>query len=328
MRRHASGASVPATLRAGAKRLAVVPAQAWRWKWHLDARHLPLTAAHRTLYATIHRVTFRRFLRFPNLRSPATFNDRIQWLKLFDQSPDVIEGSDKLRAKDRIRAVLGDGYVPATLATGRSLRDIDLASLPNRFVLKTTHDSGSVVLVRDKRSFDADAAARTLDAALATRYGADKGEWHYRWIEPRVFAEAWVDAAGDARPADYKFHCVDGTVAFLQYIDGRDATPHESLADRDGRPLPEHLDPALGQGPPFRKPDAWNDLVEVAEALADGHKYVRVDLYLSHGRVVVGELTFHPRAGFYPGPGQRALGRFMTFDVTTFRPPVTSVPES
>ena len=312
-----------AALRAGAKTAAVVPAQAWRWKWRRDARHLPLTAAHRAQYATIHRVSFRKFLRFPNLRAPTTFNDRIQWLKLFDQSPAIIEASDKLRVKDRVRAVLGDGYVPETLAVGASVRDVDLAQLPDRFVLKTTHDSGSVWLVPDKRSFDAAAATRFFDAAVAARYGGDKGEWAYAHVTPRVFAEAWVDAGSDGPPADYKFHCVEGRVAFVQFIDGRDATPRESLADRDGRPLPDHLNPENGRGPAFRRPGAWSDLVDVAESLADPFKYVRVDLYLSRNQPVVGELTFYPKAGFFRGSGQRHLGRFLTFDVTTFRPPVS-----
>ena len=309
--------------RRNVKQLAIFPAQAWRLKWLRDAEHLPLTPAHRSLYATIHRAALIRLNPFPNLISPTSYNDRIQWLKLFDQSPAIIEASDKLRVKDRVRAILGDGYVPETLAVGASVRDIDLEHLPDRFVLKATHDSGSVWLVPDKRSFDAAAATRFFDAAVAARYGGDKGEWAYAYVTPRVFAEAWVDAGSDGPPADYKFHCVEGRVAFVQFIAGRDTTPRESLADRNGRPLRDHLDVHFKRGAVFEPPDAWDELVRVAETLSEGFKYVRVDLYLAQRHVLVGELTFYPRAGFYRGPGQRSLGRFMMFNVETFRPPVS-----
>jgi hypothetical protein len=121
-------------------------------------------------------------------------------------------------------------------------------------------------------------------------------------------------------PPDYKFHCVDGRVAFGHYIVGRYGDTHEAITDRDGTLLPQTL--YFPGGAPFARPPEWGQMLEVAEAVAAGFRYVRVDQFLHRGRAYVGEMTFWPNGGCYTTPGQAELGARLRFERTTVRPPI------
>lgn len=292
------------------------------WKWRSDSRSLPLSGAHSRLYEQVHRHCFRAIRRFPRLADPQDVADKINWLKLFDQDELKVTCCDKELVKRYGAAIVGEEFFPETLQLASRFSDLDLAALPDKFVLKATHDSGTVALV-DKAVVHQDHVERRFTAALSTLYGWEKGEWPYSLLEPRLLAEELLVGDGASLP-DYKFHCVDGRVAWLQYIYDRDTVPKESLAERNGDPLPVRFSPQLAQGQPFSKPRELELLVELAEVLSAPFRYVRVDLYLVKGRPYVGELTFFPLSGCYTGSGQRLLAQRLTFDRSVFKPPVVS----
>jgi len=289
-------------------------------KWRRDKQRLPLTPAHRELYGIIHRLTWRKLGRFPDLVDCRDFNDRIQWLKLFDQSEEIIRCSDKVLVRDYVRERVGDRYLVKLYQVSERFSGIDFAALPQAFAIKTNHDSGTVMLVRDKAKLNLAQAEQRIEDALGRTYGWSNGEWAYSCVAPRVLVEEMLEPLGDTPPADYKFYCVEGRVKFCHFIYDRGADTKEQIVDPAGNDLATELYPSFKLGTGFSKPALWQEMLTVAERLGEGFKCVRVDMYCSEGRIYVGELTFWPMAGVYEGDGQAVLGTLLDFDRTTVKP--------
>jgi hypothetical protein len=291
-------------------------------KWRQDSKVLPLTPAHRELYDIIHRHYWRALRDFPNLIAPRDYNDRMQWLKLFDQSQAIVVHSDKVQFKSIVRQKLGEGYTPEILQLRQSFSEIDFDRLPDRFVLKTNHDSGTVHLVHERSSIDYRDLSTHFNSSLSRTYGWHFGEWSYRFIPPKIFAEAYIETEDGKPPADYKFYCSEGRVKFLHFIyDRYTPSPKEQVIDIDGRDMKLNFSQTFQRGDaPFIKPNNWNELIAVAEELSNGFKFVRVDLYRSRKSIFVGEMTFWPGTGTYRGVGQRSLGQLLDFDLATIKP--------
>ncbi len=219
-----------------------------------------------------------------------------------------------------MRERVGERYLVRVYQVHDHFSEIDFETLPNSFVLKVNHDSGSVILVRDKAKFDRGSAAAKVEASLRKPFGWDNGEWAYSYIEPKVFVEEFIESDMEGQPPDYKFYCVEGSVKFCHYIYDRSTDPKEQVISREGDDLATSLYPSFKLGQGFAKPDAWEEMISVAEELGKGFKYVRVDLYCTREGVKAGEMTFWPMAGLYKGKGQKVLGRLLEFDRTTFKP--------
>jgi hypothetical protein len=289
-------------------------------KWPEDCRHLPLTPAHRELYDIIHRLVFREFGEFPNLIDCRDFNDRMQWLKLFDQRREMVRCSDKILARDYIRERIGEKHLVKLYQTHERFSQIDFAALPQAFVIKANHDAGSTVLVRDKAKLDKAAAEARIEAGLRRQYGWETGEWAYKYVRPRVLVEELLDPHSASPPPDYKFYCVEGKVKFMHYVYDRGLDPKSQIIDANGADMKTQIYPVFALGDAFRKPDQWDELIEVAERLSSAFKFVRVDLYCVGGRIYAGEMTFWPSGGVYHGDGQKRLGPLLDFDRTTVQP--------
>jgi hypothetical protein len=291
-------------------------------KWHWDRMCTPLTREHWELYDIIHRAHWRRLQRFPDLRSCREYNDKIQWLKLFDQSQEVIDCADKLAVRDYVTNRVGARYLVPILQTCKTFEEIDFPALPRSFVIKVNNDSGNVVLVRDKQALDLNVAREKINYSLGRVYGWNGGEWEYAFIVPKILIEEFIEPDSVSPPADYKFHCVNGRIRWLQYIFDRGSDTKEVIVDPAGLVTDIHFDRHMTHATRFEKPAEWETLCEVAERLAAGWKYVRVDLYLSRGCIKFGEITIYPLAGCYPGDGQIELGKLMDFDRKTVKPPI------
>jgi len=290
--------------------------------WRQDCAALPLTKLHKPLYFTIQRLCQLHLGRFANLQHCQDFNDRIQWLKLFDQTVDHVRCSDKVGIRSYVQERVGSKYLTSLYQVTSCVEKIEWELLPNSFVIKTNHDSGTVILVRDKDALDKRAAKKRLETSLQNVYGVESGEWAYALIKPQILVEELIHSNNDGLPADYKFHCVDGEIKWLQFIYDRGQNTKEVIVSRTGQPLDCQFDHKMVSTRDFRKPPDWENLCAVAEALAKGWKYVRIDLYLSGSRIYVGEMTFFPLEGCYRGAGQALLGQLLTFDRETFSPPI------
>jgi len=291
-------------------------------KWISDCAKLPLTDDHYELYVNIHRLTWTRLGEFPNLVKCRDYNDRIHWLKLFDQAEATVRCCDKLLVRDYIIQRLGDKYMCQIYQVADTFADIDFDKLPNAFVIKVNHDSGTAVLIRDKRSIQPALLKEHMNKALGQAYGLETGEWAYRFVPPKVFVEEYIDVDSIFPPSDFRFHCVNGKVRWLQNDIVCSGYIKEIITDPNGKPMGIHFSSHKRYEESFHKPDEWAKMCEIAEILSSGWKYVRVDLFLSKGRIYAGELTFFPYCGLYKGEGQKKLGQLLDFDRTTFKPPI------
>lgn len=289
-------------------------------KWVADSKLLPLTAEHWELYVIIHKLCLKELGEFPNLVHCRDFNDRIQWLKLFDQDEEIVRCSDKILVRDYVRDRVGEHVLVDIYQVHDHFDEIDFDALPNSFVIKTNHDSGTVILVRDKASLDKSATRERIENSLNQPYGWSNGEWAYSYIRPKILIEEYINPESDRPPPDYKFHCVNGEVAWLQYIFDRGVKTKECIVDVNGDATSEHFDHNMLHSENFTKPENWSDLLRCARKLAKIFKYVRVDLFESDGRVFVGELTFYPLMGCYKTDGQRRLGQLLDFDRASYKP--------
>jgi hypothetical protein len=291
-------------------------------KWSRDKAYLPLTLEHRELYDIIHRLCWRELHDFPNLVNCRDFNDRIQWLKLFDQDQEMVRCCDKIQVRDFVCERIGKEYLTKLYQVCDTFDQIDFGCLPNQFVIKTNHDSGTVILVRDKQKLDKSAAKARIESSLKQPYGWQNGEWAYAFVQPKISIEEFIEPDQAAPPADYKFYVVEGKVRFVHYIYDRGCNTKEQTISPSGDDLKTELYPSFKYGAAFQKPRCWEEMKYVAEKLGKGFKCVRVDLFSSQDKIYAGEMTFWPMFGCYKGDGQKLLGQLLNFDRKTFKSPI------
>ncbi len=291
-----------------------------KYKFLIDSKSLPLTADHYHVYYHIHCSYWVALKKFPDLINCPDYNDKIQWLKLFDNKEVLIQCVDKVLVRNYVESKLGEGYLPEIYQVCDGYNDISLETLPQSFVLKTNHDSGSVFLISDKEKNDWIAISKGVEASLKRKFGVWGGEWPYSYVKPKVFAEEYLGLGEGSAPADYKFHCVNGEVKWLQYICDREGTAKEAITDSSGAILNLHLSERLLPMTKFNPPGLFKRMVEIAEILSEEFKYVRIDLYLIDNQIFVGEMTFFPMYGTYKGSGIVELGEMMDFERDKYFP--------
>lgn len=237
-----------------------------------------------------------------DLKDPKRYNEKLQWIKLFDHNPLYTELADKYAVKKIVSEKVGDEYVAKCLGVWDRAEDIDWDSLPSKFVLKTTHDGGNngVFIVRDKLQIDKPQMIRRINASLHRDTFKLGREWPYKDILRRVFAEEYLeDANGELR--DYKFFCFDGKVKYLFIATERQSGGEVKFNyfDADFNDLGIVQQHPLSDKP-IAKPNVFEKMKEVAAKLSEGIPAVRVDLYEVNGKVYFGEYTFFHHGGFVP----------------------------
>ena len=243
---------------------------------------------------------------------PLAFTEKIQWQKLRDRNPLYHTLVDKAAVKPYVAERIGAEHVVPTLGVWECPDQIDWEALPAQFVLKCTHDSGSTIVCTDKASFDREAACAKLAAALACDYWKRDREWAYKDVPRRIIAEEYLGAG----LADYKIFCFGGKPEFLFVATDRDNPDEETKFDFFDTSW-QHLDIRNGHpnaATPPAKPAHFEQMLALAEALADKFPQVRIDFYETpDGRVLFGEYTFYHWSGFVPFDPDRAdamLGKY------------------
>lgn len=237
-----------------------------------------------------------------NLENPQTFNEKLQWLKLYDRKPEYTQMVDKYEAKKWIAERIGEEYIIPTLSVWDSFDEIDFDKLPNQFVLKTTHDSGGVVICRDKNNFDKKEAKKKLEKSLKRNYYWHGREWPYKNVKPRILAEVYMVDESGYELKDYKFFCFNGKMKVFFVAKDRQKEGEETKFDFFDENF-EHLPFTNGHPnsePPYFKPENFEKMKELAEKLSQGIPHLRVDFYNINGRIYLGELTFSHWSGFVP----------------------------
>lgn len=237
-----------------------------------------------------------------NLDSPKSYNEKLQWLKLFDRDSKYTKLVDKYEVKKYVSSVIGNQYIIPTLGVWDSFDDIDFASLPDRFVLKCTHDSGGVVICKDKSTFDKVKAKRIIQSSLKKNFFYEGREWPYKNVKPRVIAEKYMEDPDSGELPDYKFFCFDGVVKALFIATDRQKKDEDTKFDFFDAEY-NHLE--FTNGHPMAKetpakPKCFEEMKELAALLSKGIPQVRVDFYEVNGEVLFGELTFSHWSGLTP----------------------------
>lgn len=253
-----------------------------------------------------------------DLNAPKTFNEKLQWLKLYDHNPLYTTLVDKYAVKQYVADRIGEQYIIPTLGVWNNFDEINFDDLPNKFVLKCTHDSGSVVVVLDKEKMVMEDVRRKLEYGLSRNYYYNIYEWPYKNVPPRIIAEQYMTdgnniMAGTENIADYKLMCFNGKVRCTFTCTDRwsDDGLKVTFFDNDWEQMPfERHYPAAELGS-IPKPVNFEMMKNLAEKLADGIVFVRVDFYEINNKVYFGEMTFYPGSGieeFYPEQYDRLLG--------------------
>ena len=247
--------------------------------------------------AYIQMYYFAHFKKFCNLKNPKTYNEKLNWLKLHDKNPIYTRIVDKFEAKEYVKDIIGDQYIIPTLGVWDNFDDIDFDELPQQFVLKCTHDSEGLVIVKDKDKLDKEMAKNKIESALKQNFFYIGREWPYKNVKPRIIAEKYMEDHIDVELRDYKFFCFDGEPKAMFVASDR-ASDNVKFDYFDLNF--NHLDikqkyPHAEQ--PLRKPVTFEKMIELSKVLSKGFPHVRVDFYEVDGQLYFGELTFSPDNG-------------------------------
>ena len=233
-----------------------------------------------------------------DFKHPQTFNEKLQWLKLYDHNPEYIKMVDKVEAKKYAARIIGEEHIIPTLAVYDRTEDIIFDELPNQFVLKCTHDSGGIVICQDKSKLNIEEAKRKLNKGLKNNYFYQNREWPYKHVKPRIIAEAYMEDESEFELKDYKFFCFNGVPKFLKVDFGRYIDHHANYYDMDWNLLPfDELPYDRVEDKNILKPIDFNNMINIAQELSKDIPFVRIDLYNVKGKIFFGELTFFPASG-------------------------------
>lgn len=233
-----------------------------------------------------------------NLENPQTFNEKLQWLKLYNRKPEYTTMVDKYAVKEYVAKIIGQEYIIPTLGVWDRFDDIDFDALPNQFVLKTTHGGGNtgVVICKDKSTFDIAAAKKKLNRSLKADIYVKLREWPYKNVKKRIIAEALI---GTGNIDDYKFSCYNGVATDVMICMDRESgdtkfyffDPEWKLLryNKRGKAAPKDFT--------LPTPKNIGKMFEIAGKLSEGIPYLRVDLYNIDGKIYFGETTFFPQSG-------------------------------
>ena len=249
-----------------------------------------------------------------NLDKPKTFNEKIQWLKLYDSTPIKSYLSDKYLVRRWVKNKIGDEHLIPLLAISDKFDDIDFNNLPNEFVIKCNHGSGYNIIVKDKSQLNLTDVKSKLDLWMNRNYAYRVGlELQYRDIKPKIIIEKYMDdGTGDLR--DYKIHCFNGEPKFI-WLDSDRHTEHKrNLYDLQWNQLPYKINPHFSTFPSPEKPKLLNELIKLSSILSEGFAYARVDLYIINDKIYFGEVTFTSSSGteeIVPKSFEKKLSSFL-----------------
>lgn len=257
---------------------------------------------------------FKHFRKFPNWKKPRSFNEKLQWLKLYDRNPFYSELVDKYLVKNYVESKIGKEYVIPTLGHWDDPSEIDFDSLPDKFVLKWNHDSGSIVICKDRLRFDKQKACKELASGKSGNKGFWYGrEWPYKNVKPVLIAEPYLEDSKTKELRDYKFFTFGGKVEFFLVASDRQNPDEDTKFDFFDNNLC-HMN-MVNVHPNARicpePPQNYKLMKELAEKLAVGFKHLRVDFYEVDGHVYFGELTLFHGSGlmtFEPNEWYYKLG--------------------
>lgn len=233
-----------------------------------------------------------------NLKHPKTFNEKMQWLKVYDKNPIKTKLADKYKVRDWIKERIGEEYLIPLFGVYDKFEDIDFNKLPNRFVIKCNHGCGYNIIVKDKTKLNFDEIKNKLNKWMAENCATIAWELHYRDINPKIIIEKYMENEGTDDLYDYKLWCFAGKVKYIQFLSGRNLNGLKmAFYDRKWNKQNFVYSYPIDNNN-IQKPNNLLEMIDLSEKLARDFNHVRVDLYrLNSGKIYFGEMTFTSAAG-------------------------------
>jgi len=235
---------------------------------------------------------------FLNLKNPRTFNEKLQWLKLYDHNPLYTQLADKYEVRKFIAEKIGEGYLIPLFGVWDSIDEVDFEKLPNQFVLKCTHDSGSVTICKDKNNFDIEKTKKKLKKCLRRNYYYGFIEPQYKNIKPRIICEKYMVDESETELKDYKIFCFNGKPKIIQVDFNRFTNHKRNLYDTEWNYIPVSIKYPTDPKKNNKRPAGLQNMLSLAQVMSKNIPHVRVDFYSIHDNIYFGELTFIPGAGY------------------------------
>lgn len=245
---------------------------------------------------------YHRMGRKLNLDAPTTFNEKLQWLKLYDRNPLYTTMVDKYDAKNYVASIIGEQYIIPTIGVWDSPEDIDWDSLPSQFVLKVTHDSGGLIICKDKSKLNIDDARKKLVASLKRNYYLHSREWPYKDLKRRIIAEVYMEDNESAELRDFKIHNFNGEPKFTLVCRDRYSASGltEDFYSEDWKRMSVRRPKHPNAKTLIPKPVELDEMYRLAKMLSNNVPFLRTDFYIVNHKVYFGELTFFPASGMTP----------------------------
>ncbi len=232
-----------------------------------------------------------------DLNHPQTYNEKLQWLKLYDRKPEYTMYADKYRVREYIARTIGEQYLIPLVGIYKTANEIPWDKLPNRFVLKCNHASGTNIICKNKDNLDIASAEKQLNAWLKRNAFWGAREWCYKNIEPCIVCEEFIETEDGNTPDDYKFMCFNGIPRFIQLHHDRygEHTLDYYTPEWDKANL-QRID-ANTSAKDKEKPDKLEEMLAIARRLSENMYYARIDLFYVNGNIYFGEITLYPTGG-------------------------------
>lgn len=273
-----------------------------------DPKYYGILALGRILPDTVNlnifylKMLFRNRMKKPlNLKQPKTYNEKLQWLKLYNRRPEYTMMVDKYKVKEYVKSIIGEEFIIPTIGVWEKFNQIDFEKLPEQFVLKCTHDSGGLVICNDREKLDKKKAKNQIEHCLKRSYFKNTREWPYKNVKPRIIAEKYMVDESGYELKDYKFFVFNGQVKamFIATDRGLDSETCFDFFNRDF----QHL--SFTNGHPnskekIAKPQNFDKMIALAEKLGEKIPHARIDFYNINGAVFFGEITFFHWSGLKP----------------------------
>ncbi len=241
-----------------------------------------------------------RFGRKLNLNNPETFNEKLQWLKLYNRKPEYTKMVDKYLVRDYVKEKIGEEYLIPLLGVWDDPEKIDFDELPMQFVLKCNHNSGlGMCICKDKNSLDINKVKEELKKGINQNYYLTSREWPYKDVPRRIIAEKYMVDESGYELKDYKFYCFDGKVKLVMINSDRMSSEKTkaNYFDENYQPLDFVWGYENAEIPP-QKPEKFEEMKYLAEKLSEGISHVRIDFYQTPSGIYFGEITFFDGSGF------------------------------
>ena len=265
-----------------------------RFIWFLGARNI-IPISDEYMLKVIYKCAFNKKL---DLINPRTFNEKLQWLKLNDRKDIYTTMVDKYEVKKYVSDLIGEKYIIPTIGIYDKFNDINFDVLPSKFVIKCTHDSGGIVIVKDKKLLDKKKAKKKINKSLKRNYYYPSREWPYKNVKPRIIVEKYIENANEEL-IDYKFFCFNGVCKVVLVCSERFSSNNmcETWFDENWNFL-DITESGHRTNINIKKPKNFELMKELCSKLSANISFLRVDFYEVNDKIYFGELTFYPASGY------------------------------